>query len=248
MKAWILSFFAAGAVFGQLSFTSTADGESVSVMGGTHWIYAEPAITGAPFSAERVSENILTLKDGTRITGPQNRETIYRDSMGRRRLERSITNKTPVAGEFLMIEVRDPVAGKYYLIDDWNKVVHRIAIETRPVEIRTAEGEKIRKQWSGEKLGTQTIEGVETQGTKSTHTIPQGDLGNDRAMKTTSEVWRSPELREVLLQKSFDPRYGELTSRLINLSRTEPDAALFEPPSGYKMVDEKDGFTITLKH
>ena len=247
MKAWMLSFFAAGAVFGQLSFTSAPDGEWVSVMGGTHWIYAEGAITGAPFSAERVTENVLTLADGTRIAGPENRETIYRDSMGRRRLERSITNKTPGPGEFLMIEVRDPVAGKYYLIDDWNKVVHRMALEARPVEIRTAEGEKIRKQWSGEKLGTQTIEGVETQGTKSTHTIPQGDLGNDRAMKATSEVWRSQELREVLLQKSFDPRYGELTSRLINLRREEPDAALFEPPSGYKMVDEKDGFTINLK-
>jgi hypothetical protein len=247
MKAYFLSFFAAGALFGQLSFTSAPDGGSVSVMGGTHWIFAEPAITGAPFSAERVTENALTLADGTRITGPQNRETIYRDSMGRRRLERSITNKTPGPGEFLMIEVRDPVAGKYYLIDDWNKVVHRMALEARPVEIPTAEGEKIRKQWSAEKLGAQTIEGVEAQGSRSTHTIPAGDLGNDRTMTITSEAWRSPELREVLLQKSFDPRYGELTSRLTNLSRSEPDAALFEPPSAYKMVDEKDGFTIVLK-
>ena len=38
-----------------------------------------------------------------------------------------------------------------------------------------------------------------------------------------------------------DPRSGETTTKLENVSRTQPDPALFLPPPDYKIVDESAG-------
>jgi hypothetical protein len=35
--------------------------------------------------------------------------------------------------------------------------------------------------------------------------------------------------------------------KLINISRAEPDAALFLPPPDYTMVEDKDTITLNLK-
>jgi len=54
----------------------------------------------------------------------------------------------------------------------------------------------------------------------------------------------SAELKVVILSKMSDPRSGEQTQKLINISRSEPDPSLFEPPPDYTVVDEKADFTI----
>jgi hypothetical protein len=63
----------------------------------------------------------------------------------------------------------------------------------------------------------------------------------------TNETWRSGELKETVLSRNVDPRNGESVTKLININRAEPDPALFQPPAGYTIVDEKESFTITLK-
>jgi len=88
-----------------------------------------------------------------------------------------------------------------------------------------------------ESLGKQTLEGLETDGTRSTITIPAGDIGNEREIKIVSERWYSPELQAVILSKRTDPRLGETTYRLTGILRTEPDHALFEIPSGFTVKD-----------
>src|SRR5262245_15000741 len=45
-----------------------------------------------------------------------------------------------------------------------------------------------------ENLGKQTIEGVEAEGTRTTITIPAGEIGNERPIEIVSERWYSPEL------------------------------------------------------
>jgi hypothetical protein len=94
-----------------------------------------------------------------------------------------------------------------------------------------------RAQFTTEKLGTQIIEGVVTEGERQTQTIPEGEQGNDRPILITTEVWTSPELKMVVLRKSSDPRSGETIMKLTNISRTEPDASLFQPPPDYTIVD-----------
>jgi len=92
-------------------------------------------------------------------------------------------------------------------------------------------------QSTTEKLGTQIIEGVVTEGERQTQTIPEGEQGNDRPILITTETWTSPELKMVVLRKSSDPRSGDTIMKLTNISRTEPDASLFQPPPDYTIVD-----------
>jgi hypothetical protein len=99
----------------------------------------------------------------------------------------------------------------------------------------------------GEKLGPQTMEGVTVEGTRSTTTYPAGAEGNDRPFTVISENWRCPELRIEMLSKTIDPRSGEGTTRLTNLSLAEPDPSLFQPPPDYAIVDEAGQFTIEVK-
>jgi hypothetical protein len=88
-----------------------------------------------------------------------------------------------------------------------------------------------------EKLGTQLIEGVSAEGTKTTITIPAGEIGNERAIEIVSERWYSPELQVVVMTRHSDPRFGETTYKLTNINRTEPAKTLFEVPPGYTVKE-----------
>jgi len=90
-----------------------------------------------------------------------------------------------------------------------------------------------------ESLGTQTIEGVTATGTRTTRTIPAGEIGNERPLEITSEVWTSPDLQMVVLSKRNDPRIGETVYKLTNIQRAEPDPSLFQIPSGF--TNKSDG-------
>src|SRR5262245_38763096 len=84
-----------------------------------------------------------------------------------------------------------------------------------------------------ESLGAQTIEGVTAEGTRRTLTIPAGEIGNTLPIECVEETWYSPELQITVMSKFRDPRTGETTYRLTNISRSEPDRSLFEVPPDY---------------
>lgn len=88
-----------------------------------------------------------------------------------------------------------------------------------------------------EDLGKQTIEGVEAEGTRTTVTIPAGEIGNERPIEIVSERWYSPELQLVVMTRHSDPRQGETTYKLTNINRTEPAKSLFEVPSDYTIKE-----------
>ncbi len=95
-------------------------------------------------------------------------------------------------------------------------------------------------------LGTQVMEGVNARGTKITHTIAAGEVGNDLPIVITTETWYSPDLKVLVMSKSDDPRMGETTYKLTNIQRSEPDAALFQVPADYA-VKEKGMNTIVFQ-
>jgi len=86
-------------------------------------------------------------------------------------------------------------------------------------------------------LGTQTMEGLIVQGRRTTVTTPAGAIGNDRDIVNVSEIWSNKELRLMILQVHSDPRSGETTTKIENLSRSQPDPNLFLPPPNYMIVD-----------
>jgi hypothetical protein len=89
-----------------------------------------------------------------------------------------------------------------------------------------------------EDLGSQSIEGVLANGTRTTRTIPAGQVGNDKPLSIVTEVWTSPELKTIVYSKRSDPRMGDQTFKLTNIVRSEPDPSLFTIPADFKTNEE----------
>ena len=88
-------------------------------------------------------------------------------------------------------------------------------------------------------LGTREFDGIKAEGTMTTHTIPAGQIGNERPIAITSERWFSPDLFVVVYAKTSDPRAGDTTYRLTNVKRGEPPADLFKVPADYRQRGER---------
>ena len=88
-----------------------------------------------------------------------------------------------------------------------------------------------------EKLGTQMIEGVQAEGTRTTITIPAGQIGNEKDLNMVNERWYSPELQVTVMSKHSDPRTGETVYKLTNINRSEPLRSMFEIPPDYTVSE-----------
>jgi hypothetical protein len=103
----------------------------------------------------------------------------------------------------------------------------------RTMTFRATQERIARGTESKEDLGQQTIEGVLASGTRTTTTIAAGAVGNEQPITIVSEQWFAPELKVLVVTRHSDPRVGETSYRLTNISRAEPDRALFQAPSDY---------------
>jgi hypothetical protein len=92
-------------------------------------------------------------------------------------------------------------------------------------------------QATTEDLGSQTMEGVFVTGVRTTRTIAAGQIGNDKPISIVTEVWTSPDLKTIVYSKRSDPRMGEQTFQLTNITRAEPDGSLFTVPADFKLVE-----------
>lgn len=221
----------------------------------------------APYSAVQESSSVQTLADGTHITRKPTTERIYRDSQGRSRTERPFCLGPAGIPDAVVIEIRDPVSSYSYILDEQNHVAHRFALQVSrpgPPAVRAVNGsvttytsytsttamprqEPLRPNMTTiESLGTQTMEGVLVEGTRSTQVIPEGSQDNDRPITIVSERWTSPDLKITVLTKFNDPRHGESTTRMTNIDVSNPILSLFQPPPDYKIVDETERVTLTF--
>ncbi|MBC7929384.1 MAG: hypothetical protein H7Z38_02355 [Rubrivivax sp.] len=90
-----------------------------------------------------------------------------------------------------------------------------------------------------EKLEARNVEGVQAEGSRTTTTIPAGELGNEQPIQVVDERWYSPDLQVVVMTRHSDPRFGETTYKLTNIQRGEPSAALFQVPSDYTLKESR---------
>jgi len=214
--------------------------------------------TGAPYSADEVTGNVQTLADGTHITRTNAPTKVYRDSVGRTRKERPLFHgdaKAEASPDWpQVIEIVDPVAQFKYVLDVSGKVAHRQQLQVVEPEPRRRSGaivkpaaqtgDEAKPQTNSEKLGTETIEGVLAEGTRTTFIYPTGSQNNDRPITVVTEMWMSPDLRVMVLDKHSDPRMGDFTMKLTNITRGDPPATLFQIPPDYTVVDEPGAFTL----
>ncbi len=96
-----------------------------------------------------------------------------------------------------------------------------------------------RRESKTEDLGTRTIAGIEAHGTRMVRTVPVGEEGNELPIVLTSETWTAKEMGIVLLGIHDDPRSGKYTYEVEEITMGEPDAALFAPPEGYVIKEER---------
>lgn len=87
-----------------------------------------------------------------------------------------------------------------------------------------------------EDLGIRDVEGLPAHGVRETQTIPAESSGRDKEILITDEYWYSDDLRINLMIKHSDPRKGTVTMTVAQITRTEPEPALFEIPDGYRRV------------
>jgi hypothetical protein len=89
-----------------------------------------PAKTGAPYSADAVTETVQVLSDGNRIAR-EHRAKVYRDSQGRTRREETLDAVGPwaVSGERpTRVFINDPVAGVHYVLEPEKKFARKMTI------------------------------------------------------------------------------------------------------------------------
>jgi hypothetical protein len=98
-----------------------------------------------------------------------------------------------------------------------------------------------------ESLGTQFMEGLAVEGTRTTITIPAGQIGNERPINVVSERWFSQDLKVLVMSRQSDPRFGETTYRLTNIERSEPAPHLFEIPADFTIVDPVSHRNIVIE-
>jgi hypothetical protein len=230
-------------------------------------------VKGAPYSATVEAETVQTLADGNRIRY-KSTTLMYRDSGGRTRREFFMEKEQNVSTE---IFISDPASGVNHVLNahrrvaiksqvnlqelelDKMKLLAELEMKTQKmkppppasgVDVRPEHEELVwkKRQPVTESLGQQIIEGVLCEGKRATSTIPAGAVGNDLPINIVNEQWHSPELQVFVLTKQSDPRFGETIYRLTNITRSEPDRALFEIPTDYKVIEnEKLSPPVKLK-
>jgi hypothetical protein len=206
---------------------------------------------GCPFSAVVEIDRTQTLADGTQIQ-TKAKNLIYRDSLGRIRYEMyapSDLNKDSTDTPSL-ISIYDPVTQTIYTLSPQkNHVAYRNSMNppapsadssARPPDPPQPPPEELRPQLVREDLGTQEMDGVTVSGERTTRTIPAGAENNDQPITIRQETWFSTDIGMPILRKSSDPRYADTEERVTSLDLSEPNAALFQPPSGYTIQDQSN--------
>lgn len=229
-------------------------------------------VKGAPYSAECVTERTQVLEDGNRIV-QKNTAQVYRDGEGRTRRELQfgpIGPFAPSAQPHHSIFIHDSVKGERFMLDPEEQVARKMP-QFFNKHVEPLEGAEVQEdvvaapgphvgmrqvfkyfskpaEGKTESLGKQMIEGVEAEGTRTTTTIPEGQIGNERAIEIVTEKWYSPELQINVMTRHSDPRFGTTVYQLRNIDRTEPDKSLFQVPAGYKVEEMPAGNHVFIKN
>lgn len=223
-------------------------------------------VKSAPYAAEIVSESVQVLPDGNRIRqsstvkvyrdseGRTRREATL--GPGAMMMLGAVSQTT----QQHVIFINDPVAKVSYALNPQDKTGTKSAWPQNGTGAMMARrqpasgggpggrgmmmgggpgrGPEMRfVQYSKtESLGRQTVEGIPADGTRTTVTIPAGQMGNEQPIVVVRESWFSPDLQVTVLSKNTDPRFGDSTSKMTNISRAEPAHALFEPSADFKIT------------
>ncbi|HWE87362.1 MAG TPA: hypothetical protein VG267_20620 [Terracidiphilus sp.] len=203
---------------------------------------AFPVVKNEPYTANVVIQD--------KSIGPDGKKTIHealnihmRDSAGRLRDEQVATSPDAL-GSFTQAQVHiiDPVSmqdiqwfpeTKTFLIGTIPAVSaahggQRIADCSGPAKVNNTNPGQARY----ESLGDDKIEGIPVKGCRITRTL-SGNQHSNQPETSITEIWASPELQiNILVIERYSDGI-ERQTKLSNITREEPDQALFRIPEDY---------------
>jgi hypothetical protein len=214
--------------------------------GGTRETFASifvPSMPDAPFTATVNTEWIRQLPDGSNIT-LKNHRTIARDAHGRVFQERRyfVPDDGKHESTVTQIEISDPATHQRYVCRSAERVCHLEPFFDSNFASSPAAAASPGKPGAPgvENLGTQTIAGLEAIGTRETSLIEAATIGNESPILEKREFWYSPRLGVNLITRRQDSRFAtQQNFEVANISLGEPDAKLFELPSGFQVIDQR---------
>ncbi len=205
-------------------------------------IFVTP-VPKAPFSAVIDVQRSMVQPNGAVIQVKSIRE-IGRDSKGR--IHNEARELIPVSSHdtprVRRIHLYDPQNRMSVMVDPnaktfWTTIVNHppstvppALQEASPTGNALPANDFTRK----EDLGTSGMEGMTVHGVRETQTIPAEASGTGHEVVVVDEYWYSEDLRINMLIKHNDPRTGSVTLAVTQVSRAEPNAAMFEIPENYK--------------
>jgi hypothetical protein len=176
------------------------------------------------------------IKDGI-VLNQKTLSAIARDNQGRIFNELrawvpvSDTNVPPI----ISIHIYDPQTRQNTFLRPFAKIAMQDTVNhppaTQPPALAGPAGQYVKE----EDLGTRRMEGVDCHGIRDTQTIP-ADANGGKELQVVDEYWYSDDLRLYMLIIHNDPRTGNMTTTVTQVSRTEPDPAIFAIPADYKIV------------
>lgn len=219
----------------------------VAIVASAQDIFVTP-IPGVPFNGTVKVERSRVHPDGS-IVNLKTIRAIARDSRGRihnesRELVPVSSTETP---RITSIHLYDPQTRISVMLNPqartfWTSVVNRPPSTVPPALLNASPtGNSLPQNefTKEEDLGIQDVEGVPVHGVRETQAIAAENSGTGKEVLITDEYWYSDDLRINLMIKHSDPRSGTVTMTVVQVTRTDPDPALFEIPDGYRRVGEE---------
>jgi hypothetical protein len=205
-----------------------------------------PNIKGSPFSGQLIFESKGTLRDGT-VIDVKRPMTQYRDGEGRTRREfdDNIVIVDPVAHVNYSLNRKTMLGIKGLRVPNPSEELLRLQAQEAFEEAKNQAGEAVKGPHvtygppvTTESLGTQEMEGLTVEGTRTTTMVRFGVSEDAPRIKWVQERWYSAELKMDVLSINDDPRQATVMIwKYTKIVRGEPDPALFRVPSGYSLKD-----------
>ena len=148
----------------------------------------------------------------------------------------------------LQTMVEDPATGTTmsWQEDDPAKIVHVLhhpPVKLPPARTDAAADADARRAMEAmgihmEDLGSKSIAGVMAKGIRTEQTVPAGQYVT-QPIKIVGENWIAEDLDLQMMSLDDNSKTGRRVDEIVKLTRGEPDPALFVPPAGYTIVDNK---------
>jgi hypothetical protein len=207
-----------------------------------------PPLLNAPFTAIVHTEWTRPMANGGSYTFV-NQRMVARDSRGRIYEERwlLVPKGSEDQSRMNVIQIADPVAHTLYNCFtlqtphrcDLDKFAEPPLTSYKPPVMADGPLPNNTGTRIHQALGSRSIEGIETVGTRDTVNYNAGVMGSDQPFSIWREFWQEPHLGVNLYSEVVNPSVGKQVFTLSGVLLSEPDPGLFELPDGFAVVDKR---------